>query len=315
MNFPRFTTVAHGRLASTSLPGAHRIAGELTSEGPGGRPEPRVKTEIEGTVVTHRDGYDASLTFIDRDPDKDLAICLNSDHGEIYVHNGASRKRRHGVMFQVEPSEDGYKLNHGGKLPPDSELTLPGTEKIEVRSTQEGKTSKLEFRLFSAVGEQVYQFKNGLLTLDSAPGPAPAPPQPSGDAVEPLPDFSVPKKFSQMSPAGLGLAKNGKLRYPFKYEVEVSSLHNLYGQPHPAVGEYCAYAIPSGVLSAGTVGRIVAEAPHYSGGCIVEFLNGERQTCHRHGVGALTEAQAREVNDYYTQQGRPERVKVDWFNV
>lgn len=86
----------------------------------------------------------------------------------------------------------------------------------------------------------------------------------------------VKKKFNEVSPAGLGVAKNGKLRFPLKLQVG-KGFHedfNNYGQKRPKVGDFVAYALPSGILGAGTVGRIVEEdktVRFHDGAYTIEF--------------------------------------------
>lgn len=135
-------------------------------------------------------------------------------------------------------------------------------------------------------------------------------------------DGSVPKqikkKFNEVSPAGLGVAKNGKLRFPLKLQagIRFHDDFNNYGQKRPKVGDFVAYALPSGILSAGTVGKIVEEDKNvriHDGAYTIEFLDGTRREAWRYGTGHLTEAQAKEVRDQYIKEGRKDRIKNDFW--
>lgn len=129
----------------------------------------------------------------------------------------------------------------------------------------------------------------------------------------------IRKTFEKVSKAGLGVGKNGKLRYPFKFTAGVQTPDELnnYNQPRPQVGDFCSYCIPSGTLSAGTVGKILEDHPEvttHDGSYIVQFMDGNVREIWRYAAGRMTEEQVREVHDYYVEdQKRPERVKVDWF--
>ena len=135
--------------------------------------------------------------------------------------------------------------------------------------------------------------------------------------------FTVAKKFNAVSDTGLGVAKNGKLQFPFKFQAEkiqsgqMPSGFNAFGQAYPQIGDFCACALPSGILSAGTVGRIIAEGDsefHKGGSFKVALLDGTTLEMHKYGIGVLTEAQAKEVRDYYVKkEKRPERVKRDFW--
>jgi hypothetical protein len=132
---------------------------------------------------------------------------------------------------------------------------------------------------------------------------------------------SVLKHFNKVSKAGLGIAKNGKYQLPYKFltmDIQTATDNlNAYGQNRPKVGDYCAAALPSGVLSAGTVGKIIAEDPDgrgHDGTYTIQFLNGKIGKEWRYGVAFLTEEQAKEVRDYYTvQEKRPGRIKHDFW--
>jgi len=136
-------------------------------------------------------------------------------------------------------------------------------------------------------------------------------------------DVSVRKKFNKVSAAGLGIAKNGKMQFPFKYLAEQAQTGklgddlNAYGQKRPQIGDFCASALPSGILSAGTVGRIVSEDPRprfHDGSYTVQFMDGRLENTWRYATGYLTEAQAKEVRDYYVvTEKRPERIKHDFW--
>lgn len=136
-------------------------------------------------------------------------------------------------------------------------------------------------------------------------------------------DLTLRKKFNAVSPAGLGIAKNGKYQFPFVLQIGKVQTHqfpddvNAYGQKRPQVGDFCAYALPSGVLSAGTVGRIVEEHADdrtHDGSYTIQFLDGRKEGGWRYGTGFLTEAQAKEVRDYYVErEKRPERIKHDFW--
>lgn len=131
----------------------------------------------------------------------------------------------------------------------------------------------------------------------------------------------VRKAFEQVSTQGLGIAKDGKLRYPFTFNGDnVSDTLNAFGLPYARPGDFCAYALPSGRLTAGTVGRVLSEEffNYASGGRSrsfrIQMLDGCIEHGHDYGVGVLTEAQAKEVRDYYVQQEkRPERIKHDFW--
>jgi hypothetical protein len=133
---------------------------------------------------------------------------------------------------------------------------------------------------------------------------------------------SVPKqlrkKFNAMSPTGLGVAKNGKLQFPLKLQagIRFHDDFNNYGQKRPKVGDFVSYALPSGILTAGTVGKIIAEdktVRMHDGAYIIQFLDGETHEAWRYGTGHLTEAQAKEVRDQYLSQGRKDRIKKDFW--
>ncbi len=135
---------------------------------------------------------------------------------------------------------------------------------------------------------------------------------------EPKPAQPVRKAFDSVSPAGLGIAKNGKLLFPLKSGVVQAHLplartFNIFGQPHARVGDFCADG--AGTLSAGTVGRVsetgkLDEHPTIT----IEFLDGHQKTQWAPYVGILTEDQAKEVRDYYVvREKRPERIKRDFW--
>lgn len=133
----------------------------------------------------------------------------------------------------------------------------------------------------------------------------------------------VRKKFNAVSPAGLGIAKNGKYQFPLKAQLEkiqtgqMPEGFNMYAQPYPKAGDFCAYALPSGILSAGTVGRVIGEGDfgtRHDGSFKIELLDGSVTEGYKYGVGVLTEAQAKEVRDYYLEkEKRPSRVKRDFW--
>jgi hypothetical protein len=129
--------------------------------------------------------------------------------------------------------------------------------------------------------------------------------------------YVIRKKFNEVTNAGLGVAKNGKLRFPYTFKMRKAGTdeHNNYGQPRPKVGDYCCNALPSGLLTAGTVGRIIAEDPNektHDGSYTVELLDGSTTTAWRYGTGHLTEEQVKEVVDYYKKENRTERIKANW---
>jgi hypothetical protein len=132
-----------------------------------------------------------------------------------------------------------------------------------------------------------------------------------------LKDLSRPKKMNAVTPNGLGICKDGKLKYPFIFTAGQSfpPQYNNYGQPRPVVGDYCVVCIPSGRLTAGTVGKIISEdanEPIQDGSYTVEYLDGKVEKCWRYSAGHITLAQVQEVVDYYSNVGRPERVVVTW---
>jgi len=134
-----------------------------------------------------------------------------------------------------------------------------------------------------------------------------------------------PKKFKNTSPTGLGIAKNGKRQYPFIFQPDKAGAFvgeddkNGYGQFRPKVGDYVATCIPSGILSAGTVGILVAdEVPErlqtfHDGAQVIQYLDGRREPGWRYGIGYLTREQALEVRQFYIDDGRPERIKAKIF--
>lgn len=97
---------------------------------------------------------------------------------------------------------------------------------------------------------------------------------------------------------------------------------NWCGMPVPKIGDYVH--IGNGV-SAGTVGRLISTKdfgqkanPNHSCGLDywwsgeVETLAGTIEHSWIWGMTPLTAEAVQEVKDFYIQNGRPERIKVDW---
>jgi len=126
-----------------------------------------------------------------------------------------------------------------------------------------------------------------------------------------------PKTYPKMSPAGLGIGKNDKLLYPFIFTSGVASdTLNSYGQPRLKVGDYCAVT-HSGILSAGTVGKIIKVKKEEwtdidKEGYEIEYLDGKIEPEWGYRAGVMTKDQVKEVIDYYHKKGRPQRVKAAW---
>ena len=126
------------------------------------------------------------------------------------------------------------------------------------------------------------------------------------------------KKFKATSPAGLGIAKSGKRQYPFKFQAGKFPTdhpsYNSYGQNYPEVGGFVVCVIPSGIMSAGTVG--VLEVVHNNFGhtwSSIFFMDGRTEDCHQYAVGLATEDWIQEIIDYYVkEEGRPERISEAW---
>ena len=135
-----------------------------------------------------------------------------------------------------------------------------------------------------------------------------------------IPDKTIRKKFNNTSAKGLGIAKNGKLQYPFKFQSNLpfSDTYNKYGQIRPKVGDYCAYALPSGILTASTVARILEEHPNSSshdGHYVVEFLDGRIEDAWRYATGFLDKEQLQEVCSFYESDSATQKypITVDWI--
>lgn len=114
--------------------------------------------------------------------------------------------------------------------------------------------------------------------------------------------------------AGLHLSKNGRLKYPIKgnYSEDIPYGYTAYGQAHPKPGDFVCDT-SNGMLSAGTVGRIISENTKekiHGGSYQIQMLDGAIKGSWRYGVGLMTEQQVQEVVDFYVADGRANRVFV-----
>lgn len=136
--------------------------------------------------------------------------------------------------------------------------------------------------------------------------------------AEPIEDLSIRKKFNNTTAGGLGIAKNGKLQYPFKFldGENLSDAYNHYGQPRPKVGDYCALVIPSGLMTAGRIGKILEDHPEgivHDGHYLVEYLDGKIEPAWRYATGLVTEEQLKEVvQSYADYDPKKNPINVDW---
>lgn len=115
-----------------------------------------------------------------------------------------------------------------------------------------------------------------------------------------------------------------RLKQPFKKipdtEIDISGTTvNWCGQPVAKVGDYVHV---SGSVSAFTVGRIVkledfggnisGGAPNEWWSARFETLDGKENTAWLWSVTVLPYNAVQEVKDFYTNDGRPSRIKVNW---
>lgn len=126
------------------------------------------------------------------------------------------------------------------------------------------------------------------------------------------------KRFKSVSPAGLGIAKNGKYQLPYKFQANLIQSGQMpprtsaYGFLWPEVGDFVAAAIPSGILSAGTVGKVIS-TDYSSAHPSVKLmkLDGSADGAWAYALCPMTREQVKEVHDFYAD--RPERIGVEWF--
>lgn len=114
--------------------------------------------------------------------------------------------------------------------------------------------------------------------------------------------------------------KTGRLKLPktFKKVTDLAGwgkTHNWCGQPLAKIGDY---VISGNGISAGTVGRVKSlnnfnmhiGYDRWVGD--VETLDGKINNAWTEWMTVINYNAIQEVKDFYIQDGRPERIKVDW---
>lgn len=124
--------------------------------------------------------------------------------------------------------------------------------------------------------------------------------------------------------------KTNRLKRPphlKEVDVNINDRQNWCGQPHAQVGDYVCKT--GGTVSAGTVGRVISIdvdyiqryiadghqcSEHYTLGtpAKIEFLDGTQDTIWLWYLTVIDYNAVQEVKDFYINDGRPERIAVNW---
>ncbi len=106
------------------------------------------------------------------------------------------------------------------------------------------------------------------------------------------------KQFKNYTKTGLGISKTGKIQIPEVFGISSSTtVINAYNQIHAEKGEFVASAIPSGIISKGTLGIVEyrISTPHDTGITTIFCINGDHREDWSYGVFKLTEDQFKEA--------------------